>query len=64
MTTTKKVRKPNRKTAKEYMISFKNKSWDYIMAAYERLKDRYKMKVALSKIRPQGALFMGYFTVA
>lgn len=65
MTTTKKVRKPNRKTIKEKVISYRNKTWEYIMEAYERLKVKYKMKVKLSSIRPQGAgLYFGNFIIA
>ena len=63
---TKTKRTPKRlRTIRERVINFTGKSWQYIMEAYERLHDRYKMKVSLSKIRPMGAgIFTGFFTVA
>lgn len=60
-----KTRKVSRKTSKERIINFAGKSWLYIQEAYMKLKGRYKMKVSLSRLRPQGAdLFTGYFSVA
>lgn len=52
------------KTKVEKLIHFIGRTYEQVIAAYEKLKNRYRIKVSLSRLRPQGCLFTGFFTVA